>query len=204
MILHKYDDSKSIYNIESESLSIKNVIAGKNVDVSKFINLYDCILHTEVFVGPFVEIQGNVEIGSHTRISSHSFICSGVIIGQYCFIGHAVTFINDLFTSEYDANHPVQTVIGNNVKIGSNATILPVSIGDNATIGAGAVVTKNVPAGAIVKGNPGKISLKKEFKTWPGLDNIKNPLEKYSIEELKLLRKNINLEFLKRKGLYDG
>lgn len=135
---------------------MKNVKVGNNVTISHYTNLYGCELGDDVFVGPFVEIQSNVKIGKRTRVSSHSFICSSVEIGEDCFIAHGVMFTNDKFTEEKGAWVERKTVIGNNVRIGSNATILPVSIGDGAVIGAGAVVTKDVPAGATVKGNPAK------------------------------------------------
>ena len=135
---------------------MKNVKTGNNVTVSHYTNLYDCTLGDDVFIGPFVEIQSNVKIGNQTRISSHSFICSGVEIGENCFVGHGVMFTNDKFTEERLEWVERPTIIGNNVRIGSNATILPVIIGDNVVIGAGAVVTKNVPANSIIKGNPAK------------------------------------------------
>lgn len=135
---------------------MKNVKVGNNVTISHYTNLYGCELGDDVFVGPFVEIQSNVKIGKGTRVSSHSFICSSVEIGEDCFIAHGVMFTNDKFTESKEAWVERKTVIGNNVRIGSNATILPVNIGDGAVIGAGAVVTKDVPAGAVVKGNPAK------------------------------------------------
>ena len=130
-------------------------------------NLYECTLNDRVFVGPFCEIQRDVLVGKNTRISSHSFICTGVTIGDNCFIGHGVMFINDTYGrcdsyKEYKDNNilPDKTAIGNNVRIGSNSTILPVSIGDNAIIGAGTVVTKDVPPNCTVYGNPGRICKK--------------------------------------------
>lgn len=135
---------------------MKNVKIGNNVTISHYTNLYGCELGDDVFVGPFVEIQSNVKIGKGTRVSSHSFICSSVEIGEDCFIAHGVMFTNDKFTEGRKDWVERKTKIGNNVRIGSNATILPVSIGDGAVIGAGAVVTKDVPAGATVYGNPAK------------------------------------------------
>ena len=135
---------------------MKNVKVGDNVTISHYTNLYGCELGDNVFVGPFVEIQSNVKIGKGTRISSHSFVCSSVEIGEDCFIAHGVVFTNDKFTEGREDWVERKTVVGNNVRIGSNATILPVTIGDNAVIGAGAVVTKDVPAGVTVKGNPAK------------------------------------------------
>lgn len=136
---------------------MKNVKVGSNVTISHYTNLYGCTLEDNVFIGPFVEVQSNVKIGKNSRISSHSFICSSVEIGEDCFVAHGVMFTNDKFTEGRDEWIERKTIIGNNVRIGSNATILPVTIGDGAVIGAGAVVTKNVPAGAIVKGNPARI-----------------------------------------------
>ena len=135
---------------------MKNVKVGNNVTISHFTNLYGCELGDDVFVGPFVEIQSNVKIGKGTRVSSHSFICSSVEVGEDCFIAHGVMFTNDKFTEGREDWVERKTIIGNNVRIGSNATILPVTIGDGAVIGAGAVVTKDVPAGKVVKGNPAR------------------------------------------------
>jgi len=135
---------------------MKNVKVGNGVTISHFTNLYGCELGDDVFVGPFVEIQSNVKIGRGTRVSSHSFICSSVEIGEDCFVAHGVMFTNDKFTEGREDWVERKTIIGNNVRIGSNATILPVTIGDGAVIGAGAVVTKDVPAGKVVKGNPAR------------------------------------------------
>ena len=133
-----------------------NCTFGKSVKIMPYTNLYGCKLGANVFVGPFVEIQNDVVVGKSTRISSHTFICSGVSIGSNCFIGHGVMFINDKFTESRKKWIARQTVIGNNVRIGSNATILPVTIGNNAIIGAGSVVTNDVPEGIAVKGNPAR------------------------------------------------
>lgn len=136
---------------------LKNVSYGKNVKVVSPSNLYDCTLDDDVFVGPFCEIQSGVKIGKRTRIQSHSFICSLVEIGQDCFIGHGVMFINDRFTEGFPAQSKdlwEGTRIGNNVSIGSNATILPVNICDNVVIGAGAVVTRSITQSGIYAGNP--------------------------------------------------
>ena len=126
---------------------------------SNLVNIYGCTFGKDVFVGPFVEIQKNTTIGNLTRIQSHSFICEGVSIGEDCFIGHGVMFINDLFDgkSHHEGDWVMRnTTVGNRVRIGSNATILPVNIGDDVIIGAGAVVTKDIPSGSVVKGNPAK------------------------------------------------
>lgn len=132
---------------------------GEKVTIIEPVNLYECNIGNGCFIGPFVEIQKNVIIGDHTRVQSHSFICDGVIIGKHCFIGHGTMFTNDLFIDSPNFESWVrrETIVGNNVRIGSNSTILPVNIGDKAIIGAGAIVTKNVPANCIVAGNPAKI-----------------------------------------------
>lgn len=135
---------------------MKNVKVGNNVTISHYTNLYGCELEDDVFIGPFVEVQSDVKVGKGSRISSHTFICSSVQIGENCFVAHGVMFTNDKFTENRDQWVERKTVIGNNVRIGSNATILPVTIGDGAVIGAGSVVTKDVPAGAVVYGNPAK------------------------------------------------
>ena len=140
--------------------SILNVNFGVNVKIVEPVNLYGCNLGDNVFIGPFVEIQKNVTIGKNTKIQSHSFVCELVEIGDNCFIGHGVVFINDLFSdggpAMGDKNKWKQTKIGNNVSIGSNATILPVNICDHVVIGAGAVVTKNINVSGTYIGNPAK------------------------------------------------
>jgi acetyltransferase-like isoleucine patch superfamily enzyme len=154
----------------------KDVKLGKNVRLSKFINLYGCDIGDNTKIGAFVEVQKNAKIGKNCKISSHTFICEGVTIGDNCFIGHSVVFINDnypravnlkgnLETEEDWAPRFVKTNIGNNVSLGSNATILGgVTIGDRAIIGAGSVVTKDIPANEIWAGNPAKM-LRKRRKT---------------------------------------
>ena len=140
---------------------IKDVTFGTNVKVVAPVNLYGCHIESDCFIGPFTEIQQNVRIGRGTRVQSHSFICELVTIGEDCFIGHGVMFINDDFAGGGPAqgNRSLwkSTVIGNHVSIGSNATILPVSICDNAVIGAGAVVTKDIPTPGIYAGNPAQL-----------------------------------------------
>ena len=115
---------------------------------------------TDCFVGPFVEIQKDVTIGARTRVQSHSFICELVTIGEDCFVGHGVMFVNDRFArggpARGDRNLWEPTTIGNNVSIGSNATIMPVSICDDVVIGAGAVVTRNIEISGIYAGSPAR------------------------------------------------
>jgi acetyltransferase-like isoleucine patch superfamily enzyme len=137
-----------------------DVIFGSGVKVVQPVNLYGCEIGDECFIGPFTEIQKNVTIGKKTKVQSHAFICEMVTIGENCFIGHGVMFINDLFAEGApaggDQSKWKQTFIGNNVSIGSNATILPVSICNNVVIGAGAVVTKNITEPGVYAGNPAK------------------------------------------------
>jgi len=140
---------------------IKNVEFGQDVKIIQPANIYGCKIGSNTFIGPFVEIQKDVTIGENCKIQSHTFICELVSIGNDCFIGHGVMFINDLFSkggpARGDKNLWKSTNIGNNVSIGSNATILPVDICDNVVIGAGAVVTKNITKPGVYIGNPAKI-----------------------------------------------
>jgi acetyltransferase-like isoleucine patch superfamily enzyme len=140
--------------------AIREVSFGNDCTLVEPSNLYECSLGNNCFVGPFCEIQKGVQIGDRTRIQSHSFICELVTIGNDCFIGHGVMFINDLFSDGKpaggDASKWKSTRIGNHVSIGSNATILPVEICDHVVIGAGAVVTKNIAEPGIYAGNPAK------------------------------------------------
>lgn len=139
---------------------IKDVRAHETVKVIMPSNLYGCTLGEEVFIGPFVEIQKDVSIGARTKVQSHAFICELVEIGSDCFVGHGVMFVNDLFADGApaggDSTKWLSTHIGNKVSIGSNATILPVSICDNVVIGAGSVVTKDITEPGIYAGNPAK------------------------------------------------
>ncbi|MDD3056492.1 MAG: acyltransferase [Aliarcobacter sp.] len=139
---------------------IKDVIFGKNVKVVEPLNIYGCEVGDNSFIGPFVEIQKDVKIGKNCKVQSHSFICELVTIGDNTVIAHGVMFINDLFATGGPANGDKNlwksTIIGNNVSIGSNATILPVSICDNVVVGAGSVVTKNITESGIYIGNPAK------------------------------------------------
>ena len=139
---------------------IQDVQFGKNVKVTEPVNLYSCSFGDNCIVGPFVEVQKNVQIGNNCRIQSHSFICEMVSMGNNCFIGHGVMFIND----DWKKGGPAQgnrslwkkTIIGNQVSIGSNSTILPVKICDHVVIGAGSVVTKNIMKPGVYAGNPAK------------------------------------------------
>lgn len=139
---------------------IRDCKISETAKIMDFVNLYECTIKDNCFIGPFVEVQKGVTINSDSKISSHSFICEGVTIGKNCFIGHSVMFTNDLFDSDKVNSGDFilrETNIGNNVRIGSNATILPVSIGNNVVIGAGSVVTKNIPENSVCYGNPAKI-----------------------------------------------
>ena len=134
-----------------------DVVLGKSVILSDFINLYGCRIDDDTKIGPFVEVQKNAFIGKNCKIQSHSFICEGVTIEDDVFVGHGVMFINDTMPPQSDRSQWRATVVEDGASIGSNATLLPVHIGKQAVIGAGSVVTKNVPAGAVVAGNPARI-----------------------------------------------
>lgn len=144
-----------------------DVKLGKNVKIFSFVNLYGCEIGDNTKIGTFVEIQKNAIVGRNCKISSHSFICEGVHIEDNVFVGHNVTFINDLYPRATTEDGKVQTdedweviptYVRKGASIGSSATILAgVTIGENAIVGAGAVVTKDVPANTIVAGNPAKI-----------------------------------------------
>jgi acetyltransferase-like isoleucine patch superfamily enzyme len=145
---------------KSFEAGIRDVTFGAGVTVVNPSNLYECSIGDECFVGPFCEIQKGVTVGARTRVQSHSFICELVTIGEDCFIGHGVMFINDAFSIGGPARGNTElwqsTVIGNNVSIGSNATIMPINICDNVVIGAGAVVTKDIDKPGIYAGNPAR------------------------------------------------
>ena len=142
-------------------VGIVNVSFGDNVTVVQPANLYGCSIGDDVFVGPFTEIQKGVTIGARTRVQSHSFICELVAIGEDCFVGHGVMFTNDVFADGGPARGNKDlwrtTKIGNRVSIGSNATLLPVSICDDVIIGAGAVVTHDIKLAGIYAGNPARL-----------------------------------------------
>lgn len=138
--------------------AIRDVIVGNNVKIVEPANVYECTLGDDVFVGPFCEVQKGVVIGARTRVQSHSFVCELVTIGEDCFIGHGVMFVNDRFAGGGPARGDVtkweSTTIGNHVSIGSNATIMPVAICDHVVVGAGSVVTKSITRPGIYAGNP--------------------------------------------------
>jgi acetyltransferase-like isoleucine patch superfamily enzyme len=140
---------------------IVDVTAGENVTVVEPVNLYGCTLGDGVFVGPFVEIQRGAVIGARTRVQSHAFICELVTIGDDCFVSHGVMFINDVFANGGPARGNKAlwrtTTIGSRVSLGSNATILPVTIADGVVVGAGAVVTKDLIEPGIYAGNPARL-----------------------------------------------
>jgi acetyltransferase-like isoleucine patch superfamily enzyme len=143
-----------------------DVKLGKDVKLSKFINLYGCEIGDETKIGAFVEIQKNAHVGSRCKISSHTFVCEGVTIEDNVFVGHSVAFINDSYPRataggqlQTEKDWKVEkTVVKRGASIGSGATILSnVTIGENALVGAGSVVTKDVPANAVVVGNPARV-----------------------------------------------
>ena len=142
------------------AIGIVNVRFGQNVTIVEPCNLYGCELGDGVFVGPFVEIQTGVRVGRGTKVQSHAFICELVTIGDDCFVGHGVMFINDTFSIGGPARGDKalwrSTTVGNRVSIGSNATLLPVRICDDVVIGAGAVVTKDLTEPGIYAGNPAR------------------------------------------------
>jgi len=144
-----------------------DVKLGENVRLSKFINLYGCEIGDETKIGSFVEIQKNAKVGKRCKVSSHSFICEGVTIEDNVFIGHGVMFTNDVYPRATAADGNLQTeadwkvektLVKRGASIGTGATILPnLSIGENAIVGAGSVITRDVPDNAVVVGNPAKL-----------------------------------------------
>ena len=155
-----------VLNVDEPRKLLVNVKVGKGVKIFNFVNAYGCSIDDNSKVGTFVEIQKGASVGKNCKISSHSFICEGVHIEDNCFIGHGVMFTNDLFpratnpdgSQQTDADWKmIETFVKKGASIGSNATILcGITIGENALIGAGAVVTKDVPANTVVAGNPAK------------------------------------------------
>eukprot|EP00933_Yihiella_yeosuensis_P011571 TRINITY_DN118_c1_g4_i1.p1 TRINITY_DN118_c1_g4~~TRINITY_DN118_c1_g4_i1.p1 ORF type:complete len:176 (-),score=20.38 TRINITY_DN118_c1_g4_i1:237-764(-) len=150
--------------------AVKDLKCGKGVVVVRPTNVYGCELEDDVFIGPFCEVQKGAKIGARTRVQSHTFICSMVTIGADCFIGHGAQFTNDLFKTGGFSRNPSDwkgTVVGNNVSMGSNATILPVKICDNVIIGAGSVVTKDIVEPGVYFGNPAKKNNKTKIQISP-------------------------------------
>ena len=156
-----------IVTLQTEKKSLNQVALGENVKIFDFVNAYHCRIGSGTKIGTFVEIQKGATIGENCKISSHSFICEGVHIEDNVFVGHGVMFTNDLYpratnqdgTQQTDSDwHLIETYVKKGSSIGSNATILcGVTIGENAMVGAGAMVTKDVPANAVVAGNTSKI-----------------------------------------------
>jgi acetyltransferase-like isoleucine patch superfamily enzyme len=152
-----------------------DVKLGKNVKVSKFVNLYGCSVGDDTKIGAFVEIQKNASVGKNCKISSHTFICEGVTVEDDVFIGHNVTFINDKYPRATNSRGELQTeadwkveptLIKKRASIGSGVTILGnVTVGENAIVGAGSVVTRDVPPNSIVAGNPARV-----LKTSDGIE----------------------------------
>ena len=143
-----------------KKISIINTTFGADVTIVEPVNIYGSKIGDNCFIGPFVEIQKSSCIGNNTKVQSHSFICEFVTIGDNCFISHGVMFINDLFSEGKPAGGDKtkwkSTTIGNNVSIGTNATILPVTVCDNVVIGAGSVVTKDIAEPGVYVGNPAR------------------------------------------------
>ena len=153
-------------NIQGAHL-IVDVKLGNNVRIIEPVNLYGCDLEDEVQVGPFTEIQSGAVIGKRTKIQSHSFVCSLVTVGADCFIGHGVIFTNDLMPegpAGGDRSRWRETLVGDRVSIGSNATILPVSICNDVIVGAGSVVTKSITKRGVYAGNPAKFIRDRDLK----------------------------------------
>lgn len=141
-------------------VGVRNVEFGARVKIVEPCNIYDCKIGDDCFIGPFVEVQKGVEIGARTRVQSHAFVCELVSLGEDCFVGHGVMFVNDTFSTGSPARGRKElwreTKIGNRVSIGSNAVIMPVRICDDVVVGAGAVVTKDIDRPGAYAGNPAR------------------------------------------------
>jgi len=140
---------------------VRNVTCGEGVRIVEPANVYECTIGDNCFIGPFVEIQRGVRIGADTKVQSHAFVCELVTIGAECFVGHGVMFVNDLFAIGGPARGLrdlwIATCVGDRVSIGSNATILPVTICSDVVIGAGAVVTHDITEPGIYAGIPARL-----------------------------------------------
>lgn len=157
----------NIISKNTDKKSLNNVKVGENVKIYDFVNAYNCVINDNSKIGTFVEIQKNAFIGKNCKISSHTFICEGVTIEDEVFIGHNVSFINDMFPKSVNEDGSVQTdkdwelkttLVKKRASIGTSATILGgVTIGENSLVGAGSVVTKDVPSNVVVAGNPARI-----------------------------------------------
>ncbi|OON41604.1 UDP-3-O-(3-hydroxymyristoyl)glucosamine N-acyltransferase [Izhakiella australiensis] len=148
-----------MHKIELRESGVRDVIAGEKVVIYQPVNIYGCTLGDRVFIGPFVEIQRNCQIGSDCKVQSHSFICEYVVLGNGCFIGHGVNFANDLFQQGAPDPDPAnwrRITLGDNVTVGSGATILAEFICSGAVIGAGSVVTRSIREKGIYAGNPAR------------------------------------------------
>tara|TARA_B110001452_G_scaffold231882_1_gene208942 strand:- start:95 stop:586 length:492 start_codon:yes stop_codon:yes gene_type:complete len=156
-----------IINSKESKKTLTNVAVGKNVKIYDFVNAYNCTIDENSKIGTFVEIQKNAFIGKNCKISSHTFICEGVTIEDDVFVGHNVSFINDIFPKAVNDDGTIQsdkdwnlktTLVKKRASIGTSATILGgVTIGENSLVGAGAVVTKDVPSNVVVAGNPARV-----------------------------------------------
>jgi len=151
---------KHSQSFQSKNVGLVNIKIGENVTIVEPSNLYGCTIGDQSFVGPFVEIQSDAFIGKSCRDQSHTFICSKVKIGDHCFVGHGVTFTNDLFKDGLPSPNEkdwLPTIIEERVSIGSGSTILPVHIVTGCVIGAGSVITKDLTVKGVYAGNPARL-----------------------------------------------